>query len=316
MTNLRITPQIADLYSHRNSPQGLSPTRSDKTQNFLAEVLPSALQIGASAWDSRSTGGNRIGSAASPATAAVASNSLGSLGASTLAKTSSIIGGLWGAANLIQGWGRSTPMAGATNGMAVGATIGSFVAPGIGTAIGAAAGMLVGGLIGCITSGKHKDQKVRDAVRENLLQAGIIDDKYSIGLADGSRYNIGIDGGPKAEFGGRRPFETDSSNPLTHYAVAWINPLVHLGIGGTEKIKTDFVGYLANAAMSNAKSLEDVRDNVQAIFGQFGVNDESLAQGIVSAAQQGLLDEQTAMAYLGGIDERRNLAGTKLENAA
>lgn len=206
-------------------------------------------------------------------------------------------------------------MAGAANGLAVGATIGSIV-PGIGTAIGAVAGMVVGGLIGSITSGKHKDQKVRDAVRENLLSAGIIDDNYSIGLADGSRYNVGIDGGPKEEFGGRRPFEIDSSNPMAQYAVAWINPLVHLGIGGNEKIKTDFVGYFANAAMSNAKTLEDVRDNVHAIFGQFGVNDETLSRGIVSAAQQGLLDEQTAMAYLGGIDERRNVADSKLENAA
>jgi hypothetical protein len=188
--------------------------------------------------------------------------------------------------------------------------------PGIGTAIGAVAGMVVGGLIGSITSGKHKDQKVRDAVRENLLSAGIIDNNYSIGLADGSRYNVGIDGGPKEEFGGRRPFEIDSSNPMAQYAVAWINPLVHLGIGGNEKIKTDFVGYFANAAMSNAKTLDDVRDNVHAIFGQFGVNDETLSRGIVSAAQQGLLDEQTAMAYLGGIDERRNVADSKLENAA
>jgi hypothetical protein len=316
MANLRIAPQITDLYSHRNPGAGFTPNRSDKAQSFLGEVLPSALQIGTNAWNSSSSGGNRTGAGAAPATVTGTSGTLGGLGASTFAKTSSIIGGLWGAANLIQGWGRSTPMAGATNGMAVGATIGSFVAPGIGTAIGAAAGMLVGGLIGCITSGKHKDQKVRDAVRENLLRAGIIDENYSIGLADGSRYNIGIDGGPKAEFGGRRPFEVDFSNPLAKSAVAWMNPVVHLGIGGNEKIKTDFVGYLANAAMSNAKSLEDVRDNVQAIFGQFGVNDESLAQGIVSAAQQGLLDEQTAMAYLGGIDERRNLPDIKLESAA
>lgn len=206
-------------------------------------------------------------------------------------------------------------MAGATNGMAVGATIGSFVAPGIGTAIGAAAGMLLGGLIGSITSGKHKDQKVRDAVRENLQSAGVIDENYSIGLADGSRYNIGVDGGPKAELGGRRPFEIDFSNPIAQYAVAWLNPLVHLGIGGTEKIKTDFVGYFANAAMSNAKGIEDVRDNVQAIFTQFGVNDETLARGIVSATQQGLLDEQTAMAYLGGIDERRKIAGIRQDSA-
>ena len=315
MTNLRIAPQIADLYSQRSSVAAPPATRGEKAQNFLTQVLPSALQLGANAWDSRSTSGNRLGSGAAPATTSVASSSLSSMSAPLASTAASLVGGLWGAANLIQGWGRSTPMAGAANGLAVGATIGSFV-PGIGTAIGAVAGMVVGGLIGCITSGKHKDQKVRDAVRENLLGAGIIDDNYSIGLADGSRYNIGIDGGPKDEFGGRRPFELDFSNPMVQYAVAWINPLVHLGIGGNEKIKTDFVGYFANAAVSNAKTLEDVRDNVHAIFGQFGVNDEKLAQGIVSAAQQGLLDEQTAMAYLGGIDERRNVAGITLENAA
>jgi len=308
MTNLRIIPQNSELYTQRYVAGGQPTTRAEKTQSFLADVLPSALQLGANAWDSHAAASTRARSGMTPATASVTSNALPALATSALGKATSIAGGLWGAANLIQGWGRSTPMAGATNGMAVGATIGSFVAPGIGTAIGAAAGMLLGGLIGSITSGKHKDQKVRDAVRENLLGAGIIDENYTIGLADGSRYNIGLDGGPKAEFGGRRPFEIDFSNPVAQYAVAWLNPLVHLGIGGTEKIKTDFVGYLANAAMSNAKGIEDVRDNVQAIFSQFGVNDETLARGIVSAAQQGLLDEQTAMAYLGGIDERRNIA--------
>ncbi len=304
MTNLSLSPLTSSLYTHKIRQDEQSAGRAEKAQSFLAEVLPSAIQLGTNALDSQTSRNSRTGSGPILATASPSANTLG---ASALSKATSLIGGLWGATNLIQNWGHSTPIAGATNGMAVGATIGSFVAPGIGTAIGAAAGILVGGLIGCITSGKHRDQQVRDAVREKLQGAGILDNTYSIGLADGSRYNVGLDGGPKAELGGRRPFEVDFSNPLARYAVAWINPLVHLGIGGSEKIKTDFVGYFANAAMSNAQTLTDVRNNVLAIFDQFGVSDEMLGRSIISAAQQGVLDEQTAVAYLGGIDERRSI---------
>jgi hypothetical protein len=214
--------------------------------------------------------------------------------------------GLMGLADIAINWGKSTPAQGAASGSAVGAAIGTAFAPGVGTAIGAAIGAIAGGLIGAIKTGKHKDQKVRDAVRDVLIERGVLSSDYQIGLADGTQFDIGIDGGPKKELGGLRPFEVDLNNPLAKYAISWMNPIFAVVSQGNEKIHTDFVGYLANAALSNAKDLDDVRANVNAIMKQFGLNDEAVAQATIQAAQAGLIDEPVAAAWLNGIEERRS----------
>lgn len=290
-------------------------SRKEKTGSFLKDVLPMALQagtdgIGKSGGGAKGIFGGLFGGAKATTAASTTSAMAGAGSAigigSSLASAAGIFGGIMGAANIAMSWGKSTPAAGAANGMAVGATVGTMIAPGIGTAIGAAIGAIGGGLLGSIKTGKHQDQKVRDQVRAFLLQSNILDSQYKITLADGSKYDIGIDGGPKAELGGRRPFEVDFSNPLAKYAVSWMNPVIDLLSQGNEKVKTDFAGYFANAALSNAKTLDDVRANVNAIIKQFGVSDEALAQGVIQATQQGQLDEATAKAYLNGIDERMN----------
>ena len=143
-------------------------------------------------------------------------------------------------------------------------------------------------------------------MRAALVERGVIDRDYTITLANGSKYDIGIDGKPRAEFGGRRPYDVDFNNPMTKYAVSWLNPLVALMSGGNQKVQTDFVGYFANAALSNAKSLSDVSENVNAIMKQFGVTDEALFKTIVSAEKTGQLDSETAAAWVNGMNERRS----------
>jgi hypothetical protein len=140
---------------------------------------------------------------------------------------------------------------------------------------------------------------------EDLNNNGILDANYQLTLADGTLYNMGRDGGPRAEFGGRRPYEVDLSNPLMKYAISWINPLIDLITQGNKKLRTDFVGYFANAAVSNAKNLDDVRQNVSAIMQRFGVDDQKLAQGIIAGVKAGTIDPAVAPAYLNGIAERR-----------
>jgi len=282
-----------------------TPNRAEKAQSFLTQVLPRALSLGLEATQMTRVKTGYQGTAALPTTTSSASRSTqiaGSLANSILA----VLGGVSGAANIALSWGRSTPAAGATNGLAVGAAVGSLICPGLGTAIGAAAGTLVGGLLGCLKTGKHRDQQVRDSVRDLLVQHQVLAPDYTIALADGSRYNIGIDGEPKAKFGGRRPYEVDFSNPLAHYAVSWINPLIDLLSQGNQKVKTDFTGYFANAALSNASSLDDVRANVDAIMAQWGITDELLYQGIMQAGRAHRIPAETVRAYLSGIDERRN----------
>jgi hypothetical protein len=283
-------------------------TRADKALEIFGQVLPDAISTGLS--------GVGAGRAALTGTAAASSKivrggceALGMAGktAGTMASATSIIGGLYGAYDLAMNWGASTPARGASSGMAVGATLGTMIGgPGFGTAIGAAIGTIAGGLIGAITAGKHKDQRARDQVREALVQNGILDSNYHLQLADGNTYNMGLDGGPKAEFGGRRPFEVDFSNPMAKYAVSWMNPLIEVLAQGNKKLQTDFVGYFANAAMSNAKTLQDVAKNVNSFMQRFGVTPEALAQTVIQAAQNGQLDSNVAAAYVNGLQQLAN----------
>jgi hypothetical protein len=141
-------------------------------------------------------------------------------------------------------------------------------------------------------------------VRDALVTNGVLDKDFKLTLADGSTYDMGIDGGPKQELGGRRPYEIDMSNPLAKYAISWMNPIIELFAQGDPKIKSDFVGYFANAAMSNAHSLDDVRNNVNLFMQKFGLTNDSLANAIVANAKAGRLSPEVAAAYLNGIEER------------
>jgi len=279
------------------SPPPYALTRQEKTNQLLGEVLPTSLGLGLQALSSG--GAATVGSSASTSALASAGSTLGTVGAGA-----TIFGGIMGAMGLAMNWGRSTPAAGATSGAMLGASVGTMFCPGIGTAIGAAIGAIGGGLIGSIKTGKPADQRQRDQVRSVLVQNGILDAQYRLTLADGSTYDMGIDGPARAELGGRRAFDLDPSNPMTKYAVSWLNPLMDLMSGGNQKLKIEFMGYFANAALSNAKSLDDVKKNVGVIMARFGVTDEQLYKAVSSAAQAGQLDRETAMAYIGGMRER------------
>lgn len=281
---------------YQSHPQ---PTnRGEKTSDFVSSALPTAILSGVQAL--------QFSPALTASTGAATSATTLSATAGTVGSAASIAGGVLGALQLAMNWGRSTPSAGAASGLALGATVGTFIFPGLGTAIGAGIGALAGGLIGCITAGKHKDQKVRDVVRENLVNAGILTSEYQLQLPDGSMYDMGKDGGPRDEFGGRRPYEVDFSNPLAQYAVGWMNPIIALVAQGNQKVGTDFTGYFANAVLSNAKSLSDVRRNVDFFMAKFGLTNDKLAQGVVQLAQAGGVDEATARVWIGGIQQRAN----------
>lgn len=272
--------------------------RGEKTSDFVSSAVPTAILSGAQVFNF-SAGATAGGGATTSASTLSAT-------AGTAGSAASIAGGLLGALQLAMSWGKSTPSAGAASGMALGASVGTLIFPGLGTAIGAGIGALAGGLIGCITSGKHKDQKVRDVVREHLVNAGILTSEYQLQLPDGSMYDMGKDGGPRDEFGGRRPYEVDFSNPLAQYAVGWMSPIIALIAQGNQKVGTDFTGYFANAVLSNAKDLSDVRRNVDFFMAKFGLTNDTLAQGVVQLAQAGGVDETTARVWIGGIQQRAN----------
>jgi secreted protein with Ig-like and vWFA domain len=73
---------------------------------------------------------------------------------------------------------------------------------------------------------------------------------------------------------------------------------------GNQKVQSDFVGYLANAAISNAKSINDLKANVNSIIKQFGLDDRTIAGGISDAVKSGAIDKDIGAAWLNGVKER------------
>lgn len=237
------------------------------------------------------------------ATATTASSTVQAVSEAT-STVSNVIGGLYGAFDLISNFGSLSPAHGALSGLTVGASIGSFI-PGVGTAIGGLVGAAVGGLMSLFKkSGKDKDQKARDQMRAGLQQAGIIDEKFTIGLADGTRYDIGIDGKPKKEFNNLHPFDVDMNNPLAVKIATFFAPLTLVACGGNKKLASDLTGYLTNASLSNAGGDETkARTNVQAIYGQFKIKPEALLQGLGQLTQAGAISPDLANGYVSVLKE-------------
>jgi len=141
-----------------------------------------------------------------------------------------------------------------------GANIGNLILPG---GPGALAGGAIGGLFG---GKKGKDQKRRDGLRDNLEESGFafkgLDGSHRIELADGSLFNIGLDGGARItnDKGEKRQvFDVDLSDPEARNVVGLVNPLATVVVGGDGKLRSDFAGYLTNASLSSGDTVANIR---------------------------------------------------------
>jgi len=129
-----------------------------------------------------------------------------------------------------------------------------------------------------MTTGKSDAQLLRDDFRGLLKQTGVADDDYNVTLADGSQFNIGLDGKTKYQNVGenidkkktRNAWDVDFSNPLAEFAVKQINPMIqNIYKGADGKLNLEqYTGMLVNAATSNAKSQDDVIANINAMLGK------------------------------------------------
>lgn len=202
-----------------------------------------------------------------------------------------------------------------------GAGIGTMLLPGVGTAAGAAIGNVAGyGLqgngikndlalaalgppgwtalaakkMGVFNIGKDGDQLRRDQVRKAMLQQGGLDESYNLSLADGSKFNIGLDGGGKIlTKGGKEinPYNIDTDNPFAHQATLWAMPLASIITGGDQKLGSDFSGYFTNAAMSNANTIEGVRANVLNIMASHKIDFPTARQALDAQLKAGKIDQ-------------------------
>jgi len=125
-------------------------------------------------------------------------------------------------------------------------------------------------------SGKSNAQAIRDDFRGDLKEANVADNKYNVTLADGTKFNIGLDGKTKYknvdEKTTRNAWDVDFTNPLAKFATDKIDPMIR-GIYGADNPKAKFfpgqyTGMLVNAATSNAKSEADVLANIETMLGK------------------------------------------------
>jgi hypothetical protein len=130
-----------------------------------------------------------------------------------------------------------------------------------------------------MTSGKSAPQQLRDDFRGKLRETGVaekIDGSDHVTLADGSKFNIGLDGKTKYknadEKTTRNAWDVDFLNPLAKFASDQLDPMIRNIYGADDPKKKFFpgqyTGMLVNAVTSNAKSNDDVLKNIQAVIGK------------------------------------------------
>ena len=129
-----------------------------------------------------------------------------------------------------------------------------------------------------MTTGKSDAQLQRDDFRGLLKQTGVADKNYHVTLADGSKFNIGLDGKTRYKNVGenidgkteRQTWDVDFSNPLAKFATDKIDPMIRniYAEAGSAVKPEQYTGMLVNAVTSNAKSEKDVLNNINAILGQ------------------------------------------------
>jgi len=129
-----------------------------------------------------------------------------------------------------------------------------------------------------MTTGKSDAQLQRDDFRGLLKETGVANKNYEVSLADGSKFNIGLDGKTRYTNVGenidgkttRQAWDVDFSNPLAKFATDQIDPMIRsIYAEAPTGVKPEqYTGMLVNAVTSNAKSQQDVQNNIQAMLGK------------------------------------------------
>jgi hypothetical protein len=264
--------------------------------------------------------GEVVGAGAGEAIGSSAASSTGTASTFGLGSALGVAAGLYGGYETAK-YQSDAPAGGkrdknsALGGAASGAALGTGILPGVGTAVGAVVGGLAGYLGSVFGSSKGKDQMARDQVRDVMKEQGMIGDDYSFLLADGSKYDIGKDGGASLlnydGQGKRQAFDVDFKNPLAAETTAQSMALGMILTGGHKKLSDDFTGYITNSALSNAKDQRTATLNLQAItkqmMGQSGMDQNGAKQILDGLKTQGKIDVDS---YNVAVSKLPSLFGT------
>lgn len=124
-----------------------------------------------------------------------------------------------------------------------------------------------------MTSGKSDAQLMRDDFRGVLKEKGIVDKDYNVTLANGSKFNLGLDGKTKyTNVDGkttRNAWDVDLNDPLAQYAVSKIDPYIRTMYGNTKGMNPEqYTGMVVNAVTNGAKSQAEIDANIEAVLGK------------------------------------------------
>lgn len=192
---------------------------------------------------------------------------------------------------------------GAVSGASTGAYAGSYFGP-VGTAIGAAAGAVIGaGTAYGTMSKKSGDQVERDFARDKVRDVGISSQDHKVTLADGSTFDIGIDG-----HGGQHDFrfpeklpegatkrklnawDVDYSNDLDYSAAMGAGALTRMLFGGKGQGIDQMGSQLANAAIGNIgfgkdmtpQNFDKAMDNLRGMYSKAGIKNKADAFQLIN----------------------------------
>lgn len=126
-----------------------------------------------------------------------------------------------------------------------------------------------------MTTGKSDAQLMRDDFRGVLKEKGIVDDGYNVTLANGAKFNLGLDGKTKYTNSdgktSRNAWDVDLNDPLAQYAVSRIDPHIRNMYGAGDPKKglnpEQYTGMVVNAVTNGAKTKEEVDANVASVLG-------------------------------------------------
>lgn len=124
--------------------------------------------------------------------------------------------------------------------------------------------------IGSFHSGKPKDQQKRDAVRQVMQRAGVIDENYQWKLPDGSTFDMGKDGNARLS-NGMRYGEIDEADPRLTSIRSYFEPLSTVLTEADPQLSTDWSNYFTNMAYSNQDKFSGAMQNVFHAYDQFNL---------------------------------------------
>lgn len=160
-------------------------------------------------------------------------------------------------------------------------------------------------IIKAFSSHKGQGQFDRDKARADLVKSGVLDPNYQLELADGSKFDMGMDGGARLKNtdGTERKYKdidqsrTDLGNMADVYALAApLGEISAMTSGGKDTAPT-LSAYYTNAISSNAKSYDDVVNNAKHVASKFGITQDNYHSYLDALKAAGKIDDTGYKVY-------------------